>query len=153
MAASVVYLPSFYFSLQILGDSSDAAFQEASGLSKEMGVEEVVSGGGNFFKYRLPTGTSYPNLVLKRGITGDASPLLEWCQATLEGGVSVPIQTRNLVLQLLNEAGQASITWNFVGAYPVKLATSDLKSQESNIVIETMEFAYQYFSTADVRIQ
>lgn len=151
MAASVVYLPSFYFSLQILGDSSDAAFQEVSGLSKEMGVEEVVSGGGNFFKYRLPTGTSYPNLVLKRGITAETSPLLAWCQTTLEGGVSVPIQTRNLVLQLLNEAGQASITWNFVGAYPVKLATSDLKSQESNIVIETMEFAYQYFSTADVR--
>lgn len=153
MAANPCYLASFYFSLQILGDSSDAAFQEVSGLSKEMGVEDVVSGGGNFFKYRLPTGTTYQNLVLKRGVTSDTSPLLEWCRLTLEGGVSVPIQTRSLVLQLLNEEGQASITWNFINAYPVKLAIGDLKSQENSIAIETMEFAYQYFSTFDLRYQ
>lgn len=153
MAADTGYLASFYFSLQILGDSSDAAFQEVSGLSKEMGVEDVVSGGGNFFKYRLPTGTTYQNLVLKRGVTSDRSPLLDWCRSTLENGLSVPIRPRNLVLQLLNEAGQASITWSFVNAYPVKLAIGDLKSQESSIAIETMEFAYQYFSTNDLRAE
>lgn len=151
MAANPDFLASFYFGLQILGDGSDAAFQEVSGLSKEMGVEEVMSGGGNFFKYRLPTGTTYPNLVLKRGVTTDMSPLLTWCKMTLEGGLSVPIKTQSLLLQLFNEDGQASITWNFVGAYPVKLTMGDLKSQDSNIAIETMEFAYQYFSTFDLR--
>ena len=45
----------FYFGLAISRSTgSDVGFQEVSGLSAEIGVEEVVSGGENRFKYRLP---------------------------------------------------------------------------------------------------
>jgi len=144
---------SFYFNVKISGNSSatDAAFQEVSGLSKELGVEDVVSGGENRFKYRLPTITTYSNLVLKRGIAIVDSPLIEWCQDTLDSGLARPIQTKNIVINLLNEQGQTSMSWSFEKAYPIKWIMTDLKSQESTILIETIEFAYQYFQVEDSR--
>lgn len=146
-------LTSFYFSVQLHGESSgsDAAFQEVSGLSKETGVEEVISGGENRFKYRLPTNTSYPNLVLKRGIALVDSPLIAWCQNTMDGGLGKPIKTNNILLRLLDSAGQATMSWNFVNAYPLKWAMGDLKSQESTMLIETIELAYHYFELDDSR--
>lgn len=146
-------LTSFYFSLSISkeGNPSDAAFQEASGLSKEMGLEDVVSGGENRFKYRLPTNVTYPNLVLKRGIVMEYSPLIEWCQTTLDGGMGKPIKTKNIMLSLLDKTGQTCMSWHFVGAYPIKWAMSDLKSQENTMLIETIELAYQYFKVIDIR--
>jgi hypothetical protein len=45
------------------------------------------------------------------------------------------------------------MSWNFVKAYPVKWAINDLKSQESNILIETIELAYQYANVSDPRVK
>jgi phage tail-like protein len=144
---------SFYFSLQITGSGSenDAAFQEASGLSAEMSVEEVVSGGQNLFKYRLPGVMTYPNLVLKRGIAFDQSPLIGWCQSTLGAGLGKAIQTKNLVLSLLDATGQSSMSWSFTKAYPIKWIVADLTAKESNVLIETIELSYQYFTVNDPR--
>lgn len=152
MAASDLQT-GFYFSVSISGDSAsnDAAFQEVSGLSKELGIEEVTSGGENRFKFRLPTRTTYSNLVLKRGIVLQDSPLVLWCQTTLDEGLANPIQTKNISVCLLNENGQSTMQWNYIKAYPIKWAMTDLKSQESNILIETIEFAYQYFEVDDSR--
>lgn len=143
----------FYFSLSVSGDKSDsdAAFQEVSGLSAQLDVEEVVSGGENRFKYRLPSIVTYPNLVLKRGIALVASPLITWCQQTLSSGLAKPIVSKNIMLHLLDKNGQANMSWSFVKAYPLKWSIGDLKSQESSILIETIELAYQYFEITDPR--
>ncbi|WP_439850729.1 phage tail protein [Pseudomonas syringae] len=146
-------LTSFHFSVKLSGESSgtDAAFQEVSGLSQENTVEEVISGGENRFKYRLPSTTHYPNLVLKRGVATVGSPLAEWCQATLGGGLRNPIKTKMIIVSLLDNLGHPCMQWSFINAYPVKWAMSELKSQENNILIETIELAYQYFDTDDSR--
>ena len=101
-------LTGFYFSVSITGQSgkSDAAFQEVTGLSKTLHTEEVVSGGENRFKYRLPTQVSFENLTLKRGIVLMNSPLIDWCQQTLDNGLSVAIQPKDVIVKLLNADGQ-----------------------------------------------
>ncbi|MFZ0597999.1 MAG: phage tail protein, partial [Flavobacterium sp.] len=66
MADSTDYPVSFYFTLSFSG--VDAAFKEVSGISKELSMEEIVCGGENRFKYRLPTVSNSQNLVLKRAI-------------------------------------------------------------------------------------
>ncbi|MCL9670885.1 phage tail protein [Citrobacter sp. MNAZ 1397] len=137
---------SFYFSVSITGmGGSDAAFQEVSGLSKELGIEEVVCGGENRFKYRLPAQTSFQNLVLRRGVVKAESALIGWVKDTLDNGLSAPIKTRDIKVWLLDENGHISMDWNFIAAWPVKWSASNLRSQESEIFIETLEFAYQYF--------
>lgn len=146
-------LTSFHFKVGIEGEGSgtDAAFQEVSGLSKEMGIEEVLSGGENRFKYRLPTQVAYPNLVLKRGVLLLHSPLSVWCRSTLDGGLRNPIRTRKVFVNLLDPSGHSCMGWIFEGAYPIKWAMSELKSQESSVLIETIELAYRYFEVDDVR--
>ena len=136
-------LPSFYFKLGIDNASVDCAFQEASGLEKEMDIEEVTSGGENRFRYRLPKGLKSSNLVLKRGATLSSSPLAKWCYDTLEGGLGTPIITKDVVLTLFKPSGMPAMTWTFKRAWPVKWSYSELKSQDNGLLIETIELAYQ----------
>lgn len=137
------YLVGFYFSLSFQGE--DAAFQEVSGLSKEFNLEEVVSGGENRFKYRLPTVTTYQNLVLKRAIVLKSSALAKWCSDTLDNGMAKPIKTQDVSVHLMNAEGAVVGSWTFVNAYPVKWSISNLNSQENSLVIESIELAYNYF--------
>ena len=41
--------------------------------------------------------------MLKRGIADQRSPLVRWCEAVLEAGLSQPIETKALTLRLLDE--------------------------------------------------
>lgn len=149
MATEAEYLTSFYFKFMFVpptpGSSNDAGFKEITGLTMTSNVEEVVSGGENRFKYRLPQAVTYPNLELKRGVANKSSPLLEWVQTTLQSGFTFPIQPRNVLIALMNEAGDPAMTWYVVGAYPVKWSASELSSDKSEVLIESIELAYQYF--------
>jgi phage tail-like protein len=138
------YAVGFYFELSFKGQ--DAAFQEVSGISKELSVEEVVCGGENRFKYRLPTVSTSQNLVLKRALIPEGSQLIDWCESCMNEGLANPITTHDVSLSLLNADGQTCVLWTFYNAYPVKYSVSDLKSQENEIVMESIELAYTYFS-------
>ncbi|AXG69263.1 T4-like virus tail tube protein gp19 [Kordia sp. SMS9] len=137
------YPVGFYFSLSFEGE--DAAFKEVSGISKELGIEEVAGGGENRFKYRLPTTSSSKNLILKRAIVPTGSSLIQWFSDTLDGGLATAIKTQDVSVNLLDNEAKVLKKWTFHNAYPVSYAVSDLKSQESEILIETMELAYTYF--------
>ena len=147
---SSTYPVSFYFELSFPGE--DAAFQEVSGISKELSLEEIVCGGENRFKYRLPTVATSQNLVLKRAIVPVGSALVYWCASCIDQGLVNPIQTFPVILSLLNASGLPCMVWTFHNAYPVKYSVSDLKSQESGIVIESIELAYTYFDISPISI-
>lgn len=137
------YPVGFYFELSFKGE--DAAFKEVSGISKELSMEEVVCGGENRFKYRLPTITTSQNLVLKRALIPEGSKLIDWCASTLDEGLANSITTHDVSVSLFNSDGSISVMWTFYNAYPVKYSVSDLKSQENELVIESIELAYTYF--------
>ena len=138
------YPVGFYFNLSFKGE--DAAFQEVSGMSKEMGIEEIACGGENRFKYRLPTVATSQNLVLKRALITDKSPLLNWCANCIDQGLMNKITTHDVSVSLLDPGGTLLKMWTFSRAYPIKYSISDLKSQESGLVIESIELAYAYFT-------
>jgi phage tail-like protein len=138
----------FYFSISF-NDTEQGFFQEISGLSNETNVEEVV-GGENRFKYRLPTTTSNKNLVLKRGVVPKDSALLTWCVDSIDGGLATPIQTKEITICLLDQNEVVSMKWVFNNAYPVKYSVSDLKSQENEVLVETIELSYTYFLVSPV---
>lgn len=140
------YPVSFYFQLSFGG--VDAAFQEVTGISKELSVEEVVCGGENRFKYKLPTASTSQNLVLKRAMVSGYSDLLKWCSDCVDSGLVKPIMPRDVSVSLLDAMGQVRTMWTFHKAYPVKYSVSELKSQDNALVIESMELAYTYFEVA-----
>ncbi|MEP1489569.1 MAG: phage tail protein [Algibacter sp.] len=141
------YPVSFYFSVSF-DEYSNIDFQEVSGLSKEQAVEEVAGGGENRFKYRLPTGATSQNLVLKRAVVLKDDWLVEWCSDTIDGGLANPIQTKTTSVNLLDKTGVVSMKWVFYDVYPIKYSVSDLKSQESEILIDTIELAYTFFTVS-----
>lgn len=123
--------------------SNDARFQEVSGLTSELGIEEVVEGGENRFSHRLPNRAKYGNLILKRGLFTD-SQLIDWCKDAIE---SFQFSPTTVNVTLLNENHEpVADTFSFQNAWPVKWSVSDFKSQDNSIVVETLELAYSYFT-------
>lgn len=137
----------FYFSVSFDGGEG-MPFQEVSGLTREQTVEEVAGGGENRFKYRLPAVSISKNLILKRAAVPKGDMLTKWCIDTVDGGLAKPIQTKTVSVNLLNNEGQVSMKWNFYKAYPIKYSISDLKSQQSEILINTIELAYIHFTSS-----
>jgi phage tail-like protein len=138
----------FYFKLTF--QEQDIAFKEVSGISKELSIEEVASGGENRFKYRLPNVSSSQNLVLKRGIAPVDSLLVNWCAICIDQGLSNTIQPHNVTLSLIDANGQTLMLWIFHNIYPVKYSVSDLNTQESDIAIESLELAYTDFTISPI---
>jgi phage tail-like protein len=138
--------PGFHFKVEVLGlempNDSDVRFTEVSGLSFEIGTEEIVEGGQNWFVQKFPTHAKYPELVLKRGLLTN-SEITKWIRKCLE---EVTIQPKNLNVTLLNEEHMSLLTWHVVNAYPTKWAVSDLNSTANAVVVETIQFFYQYFT-------
>ncbi|MCB0643885.1 MAG: phage tail protein [Phaeodactylibacter sp.] len=146
--------PAFFFGLSFGtdGGSLDGSFQEVSGLEVELEVEDVIEGGNNSFKHRLPVRTSYRNLTLKRGLVTEEkyTILTEWVKNNLlsETNLDEPIETRDLTVSLFNAGGEIVMSWNVYGAYPVKWSVSNFNAQESALSIETLELAFREFKVA-----
>lgn len=138
--------PCFHFKVEVLGlspNDSDVRFTEVSGLSAELGTEEIAEGGENRFIQKYPTRAKYSELVLKRGLLVD-SDVITWIQECIE---EFNIQPKNIDVKLLNEEHDPLITWHVVNAFPTKWSISDLNSMNNAVVIETLQFFYQYFTT------
>lgn len=145
---SVYYPPvSFYFSLSITGvkGQTKASFKEVSGIPMKMVTKEIAEAGVNGFKHPVPSTAKFSNLVLKRGLVTKDSPLAKWCIATLTGGFENAIETKNIVVSLLNENGEPLKTWSFANAWPVKWSVSDFNSMNNELAIETLEFSFSYY--------
>ena len=137
--------PGFHFKVEVLGvapNDNDVRFTEVSGLSVEIGTEEIAEGGENRFIQKYPTRAKYPELVLKRGLLVN-SEIVNWIRQCVE---DLSIDPKNIDVKLLNEEHQPLMTWHVVNAYPTKWAVSDLNATSNAVVIETLQFLYQYFT-------
>jgi phage tail-like protein len=131
---------NFNFTVAINGDVT-AAFQEVSGLDSENTPIDYREGADAFNTVRkLPGIEKYPNLVLKRGLTGTLK-LWQWRQEVRDGATSFP-DVRNVVIQLEDEQHRPVYKWTLTNAWPTKLSGPSLKGQGNEIAIETMELAY-----------
>jgi len=149
MAQRYLPPPNFHFEVEVDG-ITEISFMEVSGLSMETALEELVEGGENQFSHRLPGRNKFGNLVLKRGMVGPDSDLLDWVEdALLEHSYEPKLVTVSLMgfSKPDDEGNPAEIIrqWIFEKAFPVKWVTSDFKSTDNAIVIETFELAYQSF--------
>jgi phage tail-like protein len=141
-----IYYPpvGFHFKVEIqeLSADSEMRFSEAGGLSMEIGTEEVAEGGENRFIQKYPTRAKYPELVLKRGLLV-SSKVFDWITECIEKQKITP---RDIDVKLLNEAHEPLMTWHLVKAYPTKWGVSDLNALNNAVVIESLQFYYQYFT-------
>lgn len=119
----------------------DVRFRDVSGLTMELEEFAYNEGGENRFSHKLPVRGRYPDLVLKRGLLLD-SGLRKW---VLDAVHNLVIQPVTVWVTLLDETHGPLQTYTVVGAWPKKWVISDFSAESSEIVVETLELAYQYF--------
>ncbi len=128
------------FDLDGAGDT-ETRFRDVSGLSMELEEETYNEGGENRFIRHFPVRGRYPDLVLKRGLLAN-SKVREWCQAAIQ---DLDIHPVTVWVTILNDSHEPLQTYTFVNAWPKKWSISDLNAEASEIVVESIELAYQYF--------
>lgn len=140
----------FYFEVFIVGitqrGTSEAGFENVSGLDVKIETEPVQEGGVNQFTRKLPKALQYQNLVLRRGLV-KGSPLMTWINNAITNFIFAP---KTVQVNLLNEQGKPAVNWSFFNAYPVSVKVSDLNSRDEKYVVETLELAYDYFIRKDI---
>jgi phage tail-like protein len=123
-----------------IGSEVVANFQECSGLTVEVEVQEYVEGGNNEFVHKLPGRMKYTNITLKRGITDNAQ-FTAW-RPKIEGG-KIALERKNLSIILFNHAGETVKTWEVTDAYPIKWTGPDMRAASMDIAIESLELAHR----------
>ncbi|WP_372365485.1 phage tail protein [Candidatus Uabimicrobium sp. HlEnr_7] len=111
-------------------------FSEVSGLSRETEVETIREGGNNLFEYKLPKGTKYSDLVLKRGVID--TEIWTWYDKVVTG----KIQKQNGCICLLNSSGERAMEWNIIDAYPVKWEGPQFNASSSAVATESLTLVH-----------
>ena len=145
MSDENIYPPvAFNFEVKFDGGgiSDYGSFKEVSGLSAQLGIEDINTGGGGSSISRLPKPASYQNLVLKRGIITGSS-LRDWVQKAIFEFEFTPI---SVTINLLDGEQKVIMTWLASNAWPVKWDVGSFNSQENEIAVESFELAYDHLT-------
>jgi phage tail-like protein len=119
-------------------DGTEAGgFQSVAGLDRQTEVEPYREGGVNEFEHQLVGKTTYPALVLKRGLVDSA--LWDWHQDVIGGTV----ERRTISVLLLDDAGDEVWRWICVAAYPTKWTGAELDALSAAVATETVEFVHR----------
>jgi phage tail-like protein len=119
-----------------------AGFSEVQGLEAHTEVEEIREGGLNSHVHRLPKGTRYGSIVLRRGMSSSPE-LWNWYEQTIGG----TIKRKNGSIILLKPNGAELCRWNFFDAYPIRWSGPALNAASSDVAIETIELAHNGIKT------
>jgi phage tail-like protein len=116
----------------------DVRFQKVSGLSAEVKTDSIKEGGQNLYTQKVPTGISYDNLVLERGLVVGSALNVE-----INTALSLfRFAPSNVLVTLFNESYAPISAWMFFKAYPVKWSTTDLDATQKQVLIDRIELAY-----------
>ncbi len=133
---------NYNFLIEVSGISDGAtargSFSEISGLGVEIDVIEYRTGTEDITVRKLPGPKKYPNLICKRGVTGDAT-FWNWLLTALQGNV----QRADVRISLLDESRQEVVRWNVHRAWPCKWVGPDLNAGGADVAIETLELCHE----------
>jgi len=129
--------PAFRFTVRF-DNFPPGGFSDCSGLQMETEVHDYREGGVNTHVWKFATRTKQMNITLKRGIVNKR--LWDWFQDIARG----TMRFRNGSILVRDHNGSTDlIEYQILQAFPVKWAGSDLSAGQSNLAVETVEFAHQ----------
>ncbi len=129
----------FKVTIKVNGDKQEIGwFQEVSGLSVQLNVEDYVEGGCNNTTHKVITGTTYSNIVLKRGLC--SASMFNWVNGFING--SAKRMSGEIVL-LAEDSKTPVKTFAFTNGIPVKWDGPSLSVSNDAIATETLEIAHE----------
>ena len=135
--------PAGNFEITVVGISDDGkavkgSFSEISGLGVDISVIEYRTGGEDITTRKLAGLKKFSNLVLKRGVIGDAT-FWNWLAAAMNGQVIRADGT----IALLDEKRQPVVIWKFHRGWPCKWTGPDLVASSNDVAIEELEICHE----------
>jgi phage tail-like protein len=131
-------LVKFHFSVEWGG--TKIGFSEVSGLDVETEVIEYRDGASpEFSKKKMPGMQSYSNITLKRGSFQSDNEYYEWWNTVKLN----KIERRDIIISLLNESHEPMVAWKIKNAWPIKVQSTELSADGSEVAIETLELAHE----------
>jgi phage tail-like protein len=122
-------------------------FKEVHGLRAEMQVVTLDEGGQNQFAHRLPGRLTWPNVVLRRGVTSSDN-LLAWllhCSGDGYEGAKRKLEPTTAAITMLDHDFQRIQGWSITGAFPVRWEGPSLAAGSNEAAIEELEIAHHGF--------
>jgi phage tail-like protein len=126
-------------------DGTQFSFKEVSGLESETQVAEYRDGDSlDFFTTKRAGLNKFGTLTLKRGVFTDESELLDMFNEVYDKHyMSVPDGRKDILVELLDEHGEAVMVWNCHKCFPTKLSISGFGSDKNEIAVEELAFAVE----------
>ncbi|XOV67697.1 MAG: phage tail protein [Fluviicola sp.] len=138
MSTAAYPLTSFHFQVNWAG--TNIGFTEVSGLDMEVDLVEYRQGASpDSSKIKMPGMKKFSNITLKRGTFAGDNEFYEWWNTNQFSAA----QRRDITIELLNEERETVMTWKVRNAFPLKVQTTTLKADGSEVAIETMEIAHE----------
>ena len=110
-----------------------AGFSDCSGLGASVEVIQYREGGDSATVRKLPGKVSYPDIVLKWGVT-DSRELFDWHAGVVQGD----IQRKNGSVILVGDDGEEKVRWNFFDAWPSTWKGPDFSGMGKDVAIESL---------------
>ncbi len=131
-------LPKFHFRVEWGGQN--LGFSEVSGLNIETKPIEYRDGiSPEFSKIKMPGLKEYPNITMKRGVFKGDNQFYEWFNT-----ISLnQVERRDITISLLNENHEPVVVWKVTNAFPLKIQSTDLKGDGSEVAIEQIDIAHE----------
>ncbi len=123
---------SFKFLVEIDG-IVQAGFSECSGFGSSVEVIEYREGGDQSTVRKLPGKVSFPDIMLKWGVT-DSRELYDWHRDAVNG----VIERKNGSIILLDDVAAEKMRWNFFNAWPSKWDGPDFNAKGTDVAIDTL---------------
>jgi len=122
-------------------------FAEITGLEVNVEVATYAEGGENGFEHRLPGRLTWPNVVLRRGIT-NSDALFSWVNKTAGPGFSAnanKLQRSTAAITLVGSGGERMRSWDIEGAFAVRWTGPSLSVEGGELASEELELAHHGF--------
>ena len=124
-------------------DEENVSFSEVSGLNVSTTAIEYREGSDKqYTTLKMPGLRKYNNVTLKRGTMAKDHGFFAWFDKINNNTV----ERRSIKIMLLNEDHEAVITWTLNNAFPVKYDPGSLNASKGEVLIESIELAYESFT-------
>ena len=132
-------LPKFRFEVD-LGSHKKVVFREVSGMDVENQIIEYRSSSNPVFSpVKMPGLAKFNNVTLKKGVFVNDNTFWEW-HAEIQMNT---IKRTTVIIRLLDETGNVVMQWKLINAWPIKISSTDLKSEGNEVAIETLVIAHE----------
>lgn len=132
--------PLLKYSFNVEWGGVNIGFTEVSGLDMEVDLVEYRQGASpDSSSIKMPGRRKFSNVTMKRGTFEGDNEFYQWYNQNRINGT----QRRDITIQLLNENQDPVVSWKLTSAFVLKLQTTDLKADGSEVAIESIELAHE----------